>query len=301
MKVYKNRKAGEKILETYDMLLKEWGCEFTEIDLQTEYGTTHVIVSGKEDGEPMVLFHGVGDDSALMWIFNAKALGEKYRLYAVDLLGGPGKSRPNENYKKKYDEVKWIDEVLSGLDLEKAMFAGVSMGGYLVQLYALRRPEKVIKAISISGAVHAGTKKNGAKTLLKIFLPEALFPTDKNVIKLLKKLSGKNYAVFTENKLILEHYKYLLRGFNNMAMNPHHVSDGFSSEEIDRIRDKVVFLVGDEDPFEKLGGKQLLIDLKMNATFYPDAGHGLNHELAEEINKKIIEVMASTSNSNPYT
>ena len=54
MKVYKNRKAGEKILETYDMLLKEWGCAFTEKDLQTEYGTTHVIEAGKEDGEPMV-------------------------------------------------------------------------------------------------------------------------------------------------------------------------------------------------------------------------------------------------------
>ena len=76
-----------------------------------------------------------------------------------------------------------------------------------------------------------------------------------------------------------------------MAMNPHHVSDGFSPEEVDRIRDKVIFLVGDEDPFEKLGGKQLLLDLKMNVTFYPDAGHGLNHELSEEINQKIIEVM----------
>ena len=135
MKVYKNKKAGEKILETYDKLLLEWGCEVVEKDLHTEFGTTHVIEVGNKNGEPIVLFHGVGDDSALMWIFNAKALGEKYRLFAIDLIGGPGKSRPNENYKKKYDEVKWIDEVLSGLNLEKAMFVGVSMGGYLVQLY----------------------------------------------------------------------------------------------------------------------------------------------------------------------
>lgn len=291
MKVYRNKKAGEKIIETYDRLLENWGCDYLEKDLETTFGTTHVIETGKEDGEPVILFHGVGDDSALMWIFNAKALGEKFKLYALDTIGGPGKSRPNENYKDKYDDVIWIDEVLSKLGLQKATFIGVSMGGYLVQLYSLRRPEKVVKAISISGAVHAGTKKKGAKTLMSIFLPEALFPTDKNVVKLLKKLSGKYYAVFTENELILEHYKYLLKGFNNMAMNPHNVSGGFNSEEVDKIRDKVVFLVGDEDPFEKLGGKQLMLDLNMNVTFYPDAGHGLNHELADEINQKIIEIM----------
>ena len=291
MKVYRNKKAGKKIIETYDRLLENWGCDYLEKDIETTFGTTHIIETGKEDGEPVILFHGVGDDSALMWIFNAKALGEKFKLYALDTIGGPGKSRPNENYKDKYDDVIWIDEVLSKLGLQKATFIGVSMGGYLVQLYSLRRPEKVVKAISISGAVHAGTKKKGAKTLMSIFLPEALFPTDKNVVKLLKKLSGKYYAVFTENELILEHYKYLLKGFNNMAMNPHNVSGGFNSEEVDKIRDKVVFLVGDEDPFEKLGGKQLMLDLNMNVTFYPDAGHGLNHELADEINQKIIEIM----------
>jgi hypothetical protein len=29
----------------------------------------------------------------------------------------------------------------------------------------------------------------------------------------------------------------------------------------------------------------------MNATFYEGAGHGLNHELADEINQKIMEIV----------
>ena len=33
----------------------------------------------------------------------------------------------------------------------------------------------------------------------------------------------------------------------------------------------------------------MLIENHMNVTFYDDAGHGLNHELAEEINLKIKE------------
>ena len=124
---------------------------------------------------------------------------------------------------------------------------------------------------------------------MKIFLPEALFPTDRNVTKLLRKLSGENYAVFTENKEIMAHYKSLLKGFNNMAMG-YHKLHAFTPEEVDRIRDKVTYLVGTDDPFEKIGGREVLEQNHMNAVFYENAGHGLNHERAEEINRKMISV-----------
>ena len=41
---------------------------------------------------------------------------------------------------------------------------------------------------------------------------------------------------------------------------------------------------------EQLSGRELLLENRMNAVFYDDAGHGLNHELSEEINRKIISV-----------
>ena len=291
VKVYRSKKAGQKILETYDQLLKKWECEIEERDIPTTYGTTHVIETGNKNGSPMILFHGVGDDSALMWIYNARALGRKYHLFAVDTIGGPGKSRPNENYNKDFNDVKWIDEVLEVLKIEKAVIAGVSMGAFLTQLYTLRRPEKVMQGIAISGAVPAVGKKSTMGAMMKIFLPEALLPTDKNVNKLIRKLSGRNYSVFTENELIMAHYKSLIKGFNNMAMGRHNVT-GFTPEEIDQIRDRVVYLVGEEDPFEKIGGKALLQQYHMNATFYEGAGHGLNHELADEINQKIMEILS---------
>ena len=289
MKKYRNEKAGKVILETYDRLLAAWACDTRERDVATSYGTTHVIECGKEDAPSLVLFHGVGDDSALMWIFNAAELGKHFHLYAIDTIGGPGKSVPNEYYNRDFDDIRWIDETLDGLGIRKAFFAGVSNGGYLVQYYTLRRPERVRKGISISCTVSTGGKKKSMMGMMMIFLPEALFPTDKNIDKLLRKLSGKNYAVFTENRDIMEHYKYLLKGFNNMAMGYHKVI-GFTPEEVDSIRDRVVYLVGTEDPFEKLGGRAMLQENRMNAVFYEGAGHGLNHELADEINRKIISV-----------
>ena len=79
-----------------------------------------------------------------------------------------------------------------------------------------------------------------------------------------------------------------MQGFNNMAMSFHKVRV-FTDSEVDSIREKIIYLAGDEDPFQKLGGKAALQAYPMKAVFYPDAGYGLNHELAEEINQKLLE------------
>jgi len=290
MKVYRTKKMQQEIIRTYNNLLAQWDVEIEEMDINTEYGTTHIIACGKKENPPLILFHGVGDDSALMWIYNAKYLSRYFRIYAVDTIGGPGKSVPGEGYNKDFDDVLWIDGVLDKLLIEKAFFAGVSHGGYLVKYYSLYRPERVKKGISISGAISVGEKGSPMATMMKIFLPEALFPTKRNIQKLIEKLCGENTPVFTENKDIMEHYTYLLRGFNNMAMGYHNVRP-FTEEEVDLIRDKIEFLVGLEDPFEKLGGAEALRKYHMKVTFYENAGHGLNHERADEINAKIVEIL----------
>ena len=290
MKVYRTKKMQQEIIRTYNNLLAQWDVETEEMDINTEYGTTHIVACGKKENPPLILFHGVGDDSALMWIYNAKYLSRYFRIYAVDTIGGPGKSVPGEEYNKDFDDVLWIDGVLDKLLIEKAFFAGVSHGGYLVKYYSLYRPERVKKGISISGAISVGEKGSPMATMMKIFLPEALLPTKRNIQKLIEKLCGENTPVFTENKDIMEHYTYLLRGFNNMAMGYHNVRP-FTEEEVDLIRDKIEFLVGLEDPFEKLGGAEALRKYRMKVTFYENAGHGLNHERADEINAKIVEIL----------
>ena len=287
--MYRSRRSRKRIIETYDRLLARWGCDTRETDIGTFYGTTHVVSCGQDDAPPLILFHGVGDDSALMWIYNASELSRRFHLFAVDTLGGPGKSVPGTRYDRTFDDIRWIDEVLDGLGIGQAFFAGVSHGGYLVQAYASARPERVRKGISVSAAVPVGGKGRSMKAMMKIFLPEALFPTEKNARRLIRKLSGDHYGVFTGNADIMSHYKYLLRGFNNMAMR-HHKVRAFGPEEVDRIRGKIVYLVGAEDPFEKIGGREALLRNHMNAVFYEHAGHGLNHELSGEISRKIISV-----------
>ncbi len=273
MKIYRSEKVKRVIWDTYDQLLRQWGVETQERGIPTTYGTTHVLVCGEASLPPLVLFHGVGDDSALMWLYNAKALAQRFRLYAIDTLGGPGKSIPNENYSQGFNDVQWIDETLAGLGLDTVDLAGVSNGAYLTQLYGLRRPARVRRMACISGTVPVG-EGSPMKTMMKIFLPEALFPTRRNTVKLLEKMSGSHSQVFTGNPLILTHYQALLKGFRPMAMRWHTIAR-FTEEDADAIRGKTLYLMGEDDPFARLGGKAALLACHMNATFYPDAGHGL--------------------------
>ena len=105
MKVYRSKKMQQAIQRTYDALVAQWGVDVEEMDLETGYGTTHVIACGDAKNPPLLLFHGVGDDSALMWIYNAEYLSRYYRVYAVDTLGGPGKSVPGKLYNQEFDDV----------------------------------------------------------------------------------------------------------------------------------------------------------------------------------------------------
>jgi len=291
MKVYKNAKAAKQILDTYDRLLSMWNVDAEERDIATAYGSTHVIVCGQEGNPPLVLFHGVGDDSALMWLYNAEALARSFRVYAIDTIGGPGKSRPNAHYNKHFNDALWIDETLAGLGLDRLHIAGVSNGAYLAQYYGIYRPERVISIVCMAGSVPVGNE-SPIKTMMKVFLPEALFPTERNIAKLMRKLCGKNSAVFTDNPIVMEHYRWLLKGFNNMAMR-HHKIERFGDEQLAAIRGKTLYLAGEADPFMVLGGKAALLRHKMNVRFFPDVGHGINHEIAAEINRLIPEYLLS--------
>ena len=293
-KIYKNSKAEKAIRESYDELLKMWDTKISELDIVGRYGSTHVIEAGDVNALPLVLFHGVGDDAALMWIYNAKELARYFHIFAVDTIGGPGKSVPGDGYDKTFEDEIWIGELLDKLELDKVFMAGVSNGAYLTQMYAIRHPERVIRGISMAG-IPVKTSGNGKaaamKAMMKVFLPEALFPTDKNVMKLIRKMTGENYGAFTENEKVFLHFKQLMTGFRRSAMMNHKIR-AFSDEEILSLKDKLLCIVGKKDPFIMLGGTGLEEEIKrypIKVIFMEDTGHGINHEKAGEVNRIITE------------
>lgn len=288
---YKKIEGKQLIYHSYDELLRLWCVDKKELDVDTSFGKTHVITSGRPENPPVILFHGVGDDSAIMWIYNIKELVVHFFVIAIDTIGGPGKSEPNERYFMNFEQSLWIDEILDFFNINKTNIIGVSNGSYIAQYYSIKKPERVNKVICMAGSIITKKSPNPIFRMMKVFLPEALFPTKKNVRKLLAKMCGPNYNVFTDNPALFLHWYYLLKYFNNKSMMYHKLTR-FTSEEIATLRDKSIFLIGDSDRLVYHPNSiDALTENNLNYQIIEKAGHGINHEQSDIINKIIVHYL----------
>src|SRR5262245_9980026 len=55
---FKTAKGQAAYLAAYNRAMKSWPVQYHELELPSQFGTTHVVVSGSPDGPPLVLLHG---------------------------------------------------------------------------------------------------------------------------------------------------------------------------------------------------------------------------------------------------
>ncbi|MGA6168540.1 alpha/beta fold hydrolase [Amycolatopsis magusensis] len=135
----------EAFFAAYDAVLAKWPVEAEPVDVVSEFGTTRVRVCGPPGGAPLVLLHGGGATSAV-WLANIAELSRAHRVYAVDQLGGPGRSVHNGRpFRRPGDLLDWLDSVFRHFRLSGAGLCGHSYGAWLALSYALRAPARVGK------------------------------------------------------------------------------------------------------------------------------------------------------------
>ncbi|WP_338703287.1 alpha/beta hydrolase [Streptomyces sp. Q6] len=127
----------------YDELRSHWPASTEEQDVTTPYGPTRVHVYGPPGARPLMLLPG-GSATGLAWYANAPALGERYRVHAVDLLGDAGRTeRRGAVLKSTEDMMAWLDALLDGLALSRTHLCGHSYGAWLAVNYALHAPQRI--------------------------------------------------------------------------------------------------------------------------------------------------------------
>ncbi|MET7399007.1 alpha/beta fold hydrolase [Dactylosporangium sp. NPDC005572] len=89
-----------------------------------------------------MLLHGAIANSA-SWMGDAAEWSQRFRVYAVDVIGEAGLSAPARPPLDSDAYAARLDDVLDGLGLRGASFAGISLGGWLALDYAIRRPDRV--------------------------------------------------------------------------------------------------------------------------------------------------------------
>lgn len=289
MKIFKNEKKEKMFFESYNEILGKWKCDFEEVDIETSFGITHCILCGQPSNPPLLMFHGVGDNSAVMWVLNIDELSKHFYCIAVDTLGGPGKSIPNDNYKKYFSQLEWQTEILNKFKLEKTNLVGVSNGAYMAYNLCVKQSQRILKAVCIEG----GMVKNPFKaiiTTLKMIFPEILIPTDKNMKRIFNKLVSPNSKIYNENPEIIDHIILAMNCHNRNAMFLHKI-DKYDDKEGISQNSKLLFLLGDYKINEKNDFIDILKAGDYNFKVIKNAGHGLNHEQYINCNQEIISFL----------
>lgn len=100
-------------------------------------------------GDPVVLIHGVGMQSAA-WGPQIEALSKTHRVLALDMPGHGG-SDPLPEGSRIEDYVRWLRAVLDGLGLRRVSLAGHSMGALIASGFVVSHPDMVSRVALLNG------------------------------------------------------------------------------------------------------------------------------------------------------
>lgn len=262
--IYKSHAGERAIMTQYDALLRRWPVPYTPLEAPTRYGNTFVIASGNEIAPPLVLLHGAGSNSA-MWAGDVVEYNRYYRVYAVDLLGEPGKSapvRPNWN-SPAYAE--WLSDVLDALKVEKAVIIGLSQGGWTALKLATTQPQRVDKLVLLTpGGITPDRMSFALRAILFSFLGRWGIERINRMVFNHQPIPEEVNAVIT---LIMTHFR------SRMGVLPI-----FSDEELRRLTMPTLLLIGQEDALRdarKIAERMRKLVLQLTAIIIPQAGHAL--------------------------
>jgi len=286
--VFKSSEGEAKNIAAYEAVLRHWPVPYEEQNLPTQFGTTHIIVSGPNEAKPLILLHGQ-DSCAISWIYNIAALSQAFRTYAVDTIGDMGKSKPTCLPNSRKDYAKWLLELFDGLKIAKADLMGLSYGGFLATIFALAYPQRVNRIVLLA----PGIPNFGPPTLqwANYGMPIMLLPSRFTVKRFINGISTKGYT--TEDPV----FEQMIIGIMNMR----HLSfmrPVFTDEELKRITVPILLLIGDHEimyePKKALDRATSLIP-HIQAELVPNASHMLNADQPELVNKKVLEFLLAGS------
>jgi pimeloyl-ACP methyl ester carboxylesterase len=274
-KAFKTQQGRDEVLKYYDMLLEKLTIPYEKLNIKTRNGNTFMIAAGDVYAPPMVLLHGSSMNS-IMWVSDIIKYSQKYRVYALDIPGEPGRSDERQLPFTTTDLDDWLYDVFNGLSISKAVVMGASLGAWLAAKFAIRYPEKIEKLVLLCPA--------GIGNQNKSFIFTALFYMlfgEKGIRKLFKIINGN----VDMPEIILKYQILIGRNFNTRKEPIPIFSDG----EIRRLNMPVFLFVGAKDIMlhstetaDRI--KKLVPNARIN--ILPEGGHSiinLSDEILEQI------------------
>lgn len=156
--IYRSADAQAGIADLYRRAREALPFATESRTVQTRFGTTHVLLGGVPDGEPIAVFGGgnVVGPLTLAWF---APLAARFRLVAPDTIGQPGLSAGTRVSGSDASLGEWALDVLDLLELEAPGAIGVSYGAGVLLRLAEIAPARIGRAAFVvpSGIVGSPT------------------------------------------------------------------------------------------------------------------------------------------------
>ena len=291
---FKSEESKARFMAAYDACLQAWPVPFEQIDVATRLGTTHVIACGSADAPPLVLLPSFAGTAAV-WRLNAEGLSRHFRLYAVDVIGQPGKSEAKGPIRSRRAYADWMVDLLDGLGVARASIVGCSFGGFLALNQALATPDRVDRVVLISPAGTFASQYWKLTYATRIRAP---------ALKLWRRLAGKarppSLADLGPRRLPRDMTWAALIGVT-MAEAPRvSVTNAsvFSGAQLRAIRALALLLIGDKEPLYDPEAMLRLARARMpglEGAIVPDADHIAAMAQPDDVNARIVRFLTAGS------
>ena len=146
MSIYRSQLSKSLVINLYNAQIAKLDIPYKDIFVETSFGRTHVVEIGNLEGKPLLVFHG-GNSTTAYNLLACRFLLDTFHIYAVDIIGHPGKSAENILMPFGYHYGRWAGEVISALGYEKICCLGGSFGGGVLTKLMCIAPSKVERAV----------------------------------------------------------------------------------------------------------------------------------------------------------
>ena len=290
---FKTPDGQAAFLAAYDAAMKSWPVPYEEIDIPGRFGTTHVVVSGPKDASPLVLLHGYMATST-MWSPNIVDFAKDYRVYALDVMGQPGKSIPTEPICDAAQYAAWLTATLDGLGLDRISLVGMSYGGWLALNFAVAAPSRVLKLVLLSpgGGFIPVARQFSLRGMLMV-----LFPTRVAVNSLMRWLGFSDRSGDADARPVLELMYLGLKHFRIPPETLRVMPTLFSDDQLRAMRVPTLLLMGEHevlcDPRRALArARYLCPDLR--GELVPRCSHDMCLSQRRIVDSRVLEFLNDT-------
>ena len=283
--IFTTAEGRTEYLKAYETMFNLWRVPHDSIDVKTSYGSTHINISGPDNGKPLILLHAAGLSSTV-WFANITELSAHHRVYAVDVMGDAGKSVADRLMTKRTDYAQWLIEVIDGLSIERTDLLGHSYGGWLTLNTAIANPDRVRKIILLAPA--ASFYPLSFITKLVLYMGQInIHPPAKSVLQ----------VAAAKSTVLEEKFIHLMTLATKYCSPATMFPTVYGDEELKQIDRPALLLIGASEkiynPRKVIERAQRLMP-NLSADMIPNAGHLLIMDQPETINARILKFLDSS-------